>query len=167
MWILRTRRRRRLGGVLALMTAAATCLLLVLLAIGEGVQFFRLPSELVGMSEIPGVVRVGGLVEAGSIRSEIDSEGRPLTRFRVSDGRTAIEVSYVGVLPALFREGQGTVAIGRWDGKRLEAWQVLARHDETYMPPEVAAALKASGEWDTNLGGPPPARRWNGLGDGR
>jgi cytochrome c-type biogenesis protein CcmE len=85
----------------------------------------------------------------------------------VGDGRAAVEVAYRGVLPDLFREGQGTVAVGRWDGMRLDAWQVLARHDETYMPPEVAAALKASGAWNPAAGAPPPPRQWNGLGDGR
>jgi len=167
MRVARARRCRRIAWAFAVVAGAATALALALTAIGDGVQFFRSPTELAALPAQPGAVRLGGLVEAGSVRREIGAEGRPLTRFRVSDGRTSVEVSYGGILPDLFREGQGTVAVGRWDGVRLDAWQVLARHDETYMPPEVAAALKASGEWDPARGGPPPARRWNRLGDGR
>jgi cytochrome c-type biogenesis protein CcmE len=156
-----------MGWALAVVAGAGTALALALSAIGDGVQFFRPPAELAALPAQPGAVRLGGLVEAGSVRREIDGEGRPLTRFRITDGRAAVEVAYRGVLPDLFREGQGTVAVGRWDGMRLDAWQVLARHDETYMPPEVAAALQASGAWNPAAGAPPPPRHWNGLGDGR
>lgn len=163
----RARRRRRLGWALAVVAGAGTALALALAAIGDGMQFFRPPTELAALPAQSGTVRLGGLVEDGSIRREVGPDGRPLTRFRISDGRMAVEVVYGGILPDLFREGQGAVAVGRWDGTHLNAWQVLARHDETYMPPEVAAALQASGAWNPATGGPPPARRWNGLSDGR
>ncbi|MDB5378765.1 MAG: cytochrome c biosis protein CcmE, partial [Rubritepida sp.] len=85
-------------------------------------------------------------------------------RFRVTDGASTIAVTYTGVLPDLFREGQGVVAQGmmRPDGT-FAAREVLARHDETYMPPEVADALKRSGHWNPSDGAPPPAATWNTL----
>ena len=90
-------------------------------------------------------LRIGGLVENGSL---VTSEGGKRFDFKVTDGKTDLAVSYVGVVPALFREGQGVVAEGRLgpDGS-FAAATLLAKHDEKYMPPEVAEALKRSGEW--------------------
>jgi cytochrome c-type biogenesis protein CcmE len=84
--------------------------------------------------------------------------------FRVTDGTAGVEVHYVGILPDLFREGQGMVALGTLapDGS-FRAQEVLAKHDETYMPKDVADALKKSGRWRPSEGPPPPASTWNTL----
>jgi cytochrome c-type biogenesis protein CcmE len=91
-------------------------------------------------------------------------DGKPVARFRVTDGPNAVGVAYVGVLPDLFREGQGVVTLGKLgpDGV-FRASEVLARHDESYMPPEVADALKKTGHWNPNQGAAPPAASWNTL----
>jgi cytochrome c-type biogenesis protein CcmE len=87
--------------------------------------------------------------------------------FRVSDGAASLRVTYSGILPDLFREGQGVVAEGVLTPEGyFRATQVLARHDETYMPPEVADALKRAGHWQPGAP-PPPARDWNTLRPGR
>jgi cytochrome c-type biogenesis protein CcmE len=101
------------------------------------------------------MLRIGGLVEAGSVQRV---PGTTEIRFRVTDLAHAVEVSFSGVLPDLFREGQGVVANGRLgaDGT-FRASEVLARHDETYMPPEAAEALKRAGHWKP--GAPPPAQK--------
>jgi cytochrome c-type biogenesis protein CcmE len=109
------------------------------------------------------VVRVGGLVEEGSLQ-RLAERGRPTARFRITDGRASVLVSYVGILPDLFREGQGIVAIGEMhpDGV-FGATEVLAKHDETYMPRDVAAALEKSGRWNPSAGPPPSASTWDLL----
>ena len=85
-----------------------------------------------------------------------------MVRFRITDGAAAVAVTYAGILPDLFREGQGVVTLGtlQADGS-FRASEVLAKHDETYMPKEVADALKRSGHWDPKAGSPPPASTWN------
>jgi len=131
-----------LVGLLALGAAAA----LVLSAFEDNIVFFFSPSELAGKTLVPGrSIRVGGLVEEGSITKLEDGL---TTTFVITDMATTLAVRYIGVLPDLFREGQGVVAEGSLgpDGIFV-ALQVLARHDETYMPPEVAQALKDSGHW--------------------
>jgi len=149
-----TRKRRRLIalslGLLALGTATA----LVLAAFNDNLVFFYSPSDLAAKAIGPDRrIRIGGLVENASLVRE--SEG-PGVGFRVTDGKTDIAVSYSGVLPDLFREGQGVVAEGRLrpDGVFV-ATSVLAKHDEKYMPPEVADALKKAGRWQE--GGSLPA----------
>jgi cytochrome c-type biogenesis protein CcmE len=131
-----------LGLGLAALGAAAA---LALSALNETLVFFYSPSEIEAKSLAPGqTIRVGGLVEEGSVA--ITGDGS--VRFRVTDLKTALPVTYRGVLPDLFREGQGVVAQGTLgpDGA-FAASEVLAKHDETYMPPEVAEALKKSGRW--------------------
>ena len=90
--------------------------------------------------------------------------GHPGARFRITDGHAAVDVSYTGILPDLFREGQGVVTLGtmRPDGS-FRASEVLAKHDETYMPKDVADALKRTGQWRPEQGPPPPASTWNTL----
>ena len=93
--------------------------------------------------------------------------GKPEARFRVTDGKGTVTVSYGGILPDLFREGQGVVALGTLasDGT-FRASEVLAKHDETYMPKDVADALKKSGHWNPSAGPPPPASTmaaWTGV----
>lgn len=154
-----TRQQRRLsflaGGLLLLGVAAAV----VLTALSDGIVFFYGPKEaqerLANGSLKPGQrVRVGGLVEPGSV----ERGAGETVRFTVSDGVAAIRISYTGILPDLFREGQGIVAQGRFEaGGDFAALDVLAKHDETYMPPEVAEALKKSGRWkegETGKGAP-------------
>jgi cytochrome c-type biogenesis protein CcmE len=141
-----TRKRRRLiffaGGMIALGAATA----MVLSAFSDNLVFFYGPSELVAKGIGPGrLIRIGGLVEAHSVVPDpADHE----VSFRVTDGKTDLAVVYDGMLPDLFREGQGVVAEGRLDGSGVfVASNVLAKHDEKYMPPEVAAALKKAGRW--------------------
>jgi cytochrome c-type biogenesis protein CcmE len=141
-----TRKRRRLIFVLAGMSCLGIATALVLNAFDDNLVFFYSPSDLV--QKHPGTakrLRIGGLVETGSL---VTSDGGKRFQFKVTDGKTDLAVSYVGVAPALFREGQGVVCEGKLspDGS-FAAATLLAKHDEKYMPPEVAAALKKSGEW--------------------
>ena len=116
---------------------------LILLALDENLVFFHDPSALRGKSFAADQrLRVGGLVEENSVVR--DGAG---VRFNVTDGAHAVPVAYGGLLPDLFREGQGVVAEGYMRGGVFEAVSILAKHDETYMPREVAEALKASGAW--------------------
>src|SRR6185369_15556773 len=127
---------------LIVLLAAGTCLAaaegLTLSAFNDSIVFFLAPSELAAKAPPPGrSFRLGGLVEAGSVsRERID--GKPAARFRVTDGGAAVSVTFTGILPDLFREGQGIVALGtlRPDGS-FAASEVLAKHDETYMPKEI------------------------------
>ena len=118
--------------------------ILVLTALEDSVVFFQTPSQ-VAEQHVAGDrrLRVGGLVEEGSVQRGTGAE----VRFRVSDLVNTVAVSYHGILPDLFREGQGVVVEGRIRDDVLVADQVLAKHDEKYMPPEVADALKESGQW--------------------
>src|SRR6201997_3464146 len=145
-----TRKQRRLvliGGSLGVLAVAVA---LMLNAFRDSIVFFNSPSDIVEKHVGPGTrIRLGGLVKDGSlVRSDNLS-----VRFEVTDGRTGILVSYQGVLPDLFREGQGVVAEGALDsGGAFEADSILAKHDETYMPKEVADALKRSGHWKDDYG---------------
>lgn len=147
-----TRKRRRLylllAGLLALGVAAA----LVLSAFRENLVFFYSPTEVHEKHIAPGTrIRIGGLVEEGSVTRNGDS-----VTFRVTDLQTVLPVEYEGALPDLFREGQGVVAEGSLGpGGVFVATQVLAKHDENYMPPEVAEALKKSGRWQEGEGQTP------------
>ncbi len=140
------RKHRRLAFVAAGMVALGAAAALVLVAFEDSLVFFYSPSDLAEKDLPEGRrVRLGGLVEEGSVRRLADG----LTvEFRVTDLAAAVPVIYTGVLPDLFREGQGVVTEGvlRADGV-FKADGVLAKHDETYMPPEVAEALKRSGQW--------------------
>jgi cytochrome c-type biogenesis protein CcmE len=144
------RKRRRLAFVLALVAGGAGAAALSIAALKDNVLYFYGPSEVYEKHVPSGVAfRVGGLVEAQSVRK---GPG-PLVRFKVGDGRSTVPVRYEGDLPALFREGQGVVAIGKLDGAgTFEASQVLAKHDEKYMPPEVVDALKREGRWQETSG---------------
>lgn len=141
-----TPKRKRLWlvvGSLAVLGFAAT---LVLTALNDNIVFFYSPTQMVE-KQIPPErrFRMGGLVEAGSVKKSADGQE---TRFRVTDTHKTVDVVYRGLLPDLFREGQGVVAEGSLgaDGVFV-AREILAKHDENYMPPEVAKALKDSGQW--------------------
>jgi cytochrome c-type biogenesis protein CcmE len=118
---------------------------LILRAFKDNIVFFYSPSELAEQS-LPASqrLRIGGLVETGSIKREQEDR----IRFIVTDGAKSIEVTYKGLLPNLFREGQGVVAEGYLtDARHFDAKTILAKHDESYMPREVVDALKRSGRW--------------------
>jgi cytochrome c-type biogenesis protein CcmE len=140
-----TRKRKRLYlvvGGLALLAAVTT---FVLLALQSNLELFYSPSDLASQP-VPDdkFIRIGGLVENGSVKREAD--GVTLD-FKVTDGKTAVPVTYKGDVPDLFREGQGVVAEGKLHQGSFRASSVLAKHDENYMPPEVVDALKRSGHW--------------------
>ena len=159
-----TRKRRRLWLLVACGIGLGSATALALTAFRDNLVFFVSPSEIAEKAPVPGrTFRLGGLVEQGSLK-QTTRGGVPTASFRVSDGRGAVDVTYAGILPDLFREGQGVVALGtmRPDGT-FHAAEVLAKHDETYMPKDVADALKKSGHWNPAAGPPPPAATWNTL----
>lgn len=139
------RKRRRLAFAIALLVAGAGAAALVVFALKDNVLYFYSPSDVAAKHVRPGVAfRIGGLVESRSVRH---GKGAAIS-FVVTDGRSRVTVDYAGVLPALFREGQGVVALGSLDADgRFSASEVLAKHDERYMPPEVVESLKKSGRW--------------------
>jgi cytochrome c-type biogenesis protein CcmE len=140
-----TRKQRRLvliGGSLGVLAVAVG---LMLYGFSGSIVFFNSPTDVVEKNLAPGTrIRLGGLVESGSVQ-----RGDNLAvRFKVTDGKSAVAVSYQGILPDLFREGQGVVTEGVVEpGGSFKADSVLAKHDERYMPKEVADALKKSGHW--------------------
>ncbi len=159
-----TRKKRRLTVLLLCALGLGTATALTLTAFQDNIVFFRSPSDIA--REHPAgdrAFRLGGLVENGSLVRGSAPDGRPTAQFRVTDGANAVTVTYTGVLPDLFREGQGVVALGKLRDGTFQASEVLARHDETYMPPEVADALRRSGHWNPSQGAPPPAASWNTL----
>jgi cytochrome c-type biogenesis protein CcmE len=110
----------------------------------DSITYFVAPSELSEKARPGQHLRLGGLVVEGTVRRGDDGA----FRFAVTDGAVQVEVRYDGILPDLFREGQGVVAEGTWSpGQPFEAERVLAKHDERYMPREVAEAIKQRGEW--------------------
>ncbi len=158
-----TRKKRRLMVLLLAGLGLGSATALTLTAFQDNLVFFLSPSDVVARQ--PGgdrAFRLGGLVETGSVERRTGMDGKPVAIFRVTDGPNAISVTYAGVLPDLFREGQGVVTLGRLlpDGS-FRATEVLARHDETYMPPEVADALQRAGHWKPGEGAAPPASSWN------
>jgi cytochrome c-type biogenesis protein CcmE len=145
-----TRKQRRLvliGGSLGVLAIAVA---LMLNAFRDSIVFFNSPSDVAEKHIGPGTrIRLGGLVKSGSL---VRSDNLKV-RFDVTDGTHDMVVAYQGVLPDLFREGQGVVAEGALDGSGVfNADTVLAKHDETYMPKEVADALKKSGHWKDDYG---------------
>ena len=139
------RKQRRLAFVAALILASGIGALLIVSALRDNVLYFYSPSDVVKKHVQPGIpFRIGGLVRKQSLEH---GEGAEVT-FVVTDGRDETVVQYEGILPALFREGQGVVAMGQLTPAGVfVASQILAKHDERYMPPEVVNALKRSGRW--------------------
>ncbi|MBT9289101.1 cytochrome c maturation protein CcmE [Prosthecodimorpha staleyi] len=149
-----TRKQRRLtmigtaGAVLALAAG------LIFWALSDSVAFFNSPSDVMAKRLPPEQrIRLGGLVKEGSV---VRGEGTTV-RFEITDKAVSIPVTYTGILPDLFREGQGVVAEGRMTGEgSFRADHVLAKHDENYMPKEVADSLKAQGHWQGDKGADAP-----------
>jgi cytochrome c-type biogenesis protein CcmE len=138
-------RHKRFAFVVAGMVALGGATVLVLNALEGNLSYFFSPSEVAqGKAPADHVFRLGGLVENGSVQR---ADGSLTVNFVVTDNAERISVAYEGILPDLFAEGQGVVAQGRLGPNRVfVADEVLAKHDETYMPPEVAAALEAAGK---------------------
>ena len=141
-----TRKSRRLAFLLTGFTALAAAAALVLSALEDSIVFFYSPSDIAARDLAPDRrLRIGGVVAESSVKRLADGV---TTEFIVTDFANTLAVRFTGVLPDLFREGQGVVAEGRLAaGGIFRAENVLAKHDETYMPPEVADALKKSGQW--------------------
>lgn len=144
-----TRKQRRLTLVGTAVGVLGLALGLVLYAMRDNIVFFHSPADVSAKAVQPGTrFRLGGLVKEGSIKRD----GQLIT-FDVMDARSVLPVRYQGILPDLFREGQGVVAEGALDTSGVfKADTVLARHDETYMPREVADALKKQGHWQGEPG---------------
>lgn len=140
-----TRRQRRVAFLSGALAVATLAVVLLVTALGDNVLYFYSPSEAKARGVPAGrTINLGGLVEQGSI----ERPGGLETRFKVTDGEAAVAVTYLRDLPDLFREGQGVVVTGAFrDDGGFEASNVLAKHDESYMPPEVARALKDKGVW--------------------
>ena len=144
-----TRKQRRLiliGSSLGVLAIAAA---LVLSALSDSIVFFNSPTDIAEKHIAPGTrIRVGGLVKPGSVQ-----RGENLNiRFEVTDGKSDVPVRYQGIVPDLFREGQGVVTEGKLEAGGIAADMVLAKHDERYMPREVVDALKKSGRWEESAG---------------
>lgn len=140
-----TRKQRRFALIGTAVGVLALALGLVLYAMRDSIVFFHAPSDIAAKGVQPGTrFRLGGLVKEGSVQR---GAGQQIA-FEVVDTASSIPVRYQGILPDLFREGQGVVAEGVLDASgAFKADTVLARHDETYMPREVADSLKAQGHW--------------------
>jgi cytochrome c-type biogenesis protein CcmE len=145
-----TRKQKRLSIILGGLAILGVAVGLVLYALSDSIVFFYTPSEVAEKHVQPGQrFRLGGLVEKGSVAR---GEGTTVS-FAVTDTLKALPVSYTGQLPDLFREGQGVVAEGKLDAAgKFIADTVLAKHDENYMPKEVADKLKEKGLWQEGKG---------------
>jgi cytochrome c-type biogenesis protein CcmE len=140
-----TRKQRRIVLIASGLGVLLVAVLLVLSALKDSIVFFNTPTDVAEKHVAPGArFRLGGLVANGSV-----TRGDALSvRFEVTDGNRSIPVTFQGILPDLFREGQGVVAEGSLDGSGVfKADNVLAKHDERYMPKDVADALKKQGHW--------------------
>ena len=141
-------RKRRLIGVLVIVIGVGAAALVAMKSLNENMLFFVSPTDVKEQSLPPGKrFRLGGLVAGGSVSRAEDSLA---VTFVVTDGAEIVKVTFDGILPDLFREGQGIIAIGEIapDG-HFEAAEVLAKHDENYMPPEVADALEKAGHTES------------------
>jgi cytochrome c-type biogenesis protein CcmE len=145
-----TRKQKRLAVIAGGMSFIIVAVLLVMFAFSQSVAYFFMPADLAKTEVKPGTrIRLGGLVAEGSVKR---GQGSTVS-FTVTDGTGNVPVSYTGILPDLFREGQGVVTEGAFDSAHnFVADSVLAKHDENYMPKEVADRLKADGVWNEGKG---------------
>lgn len=137
-------RKKRLIIILAILLGVSATVGLGLYALQQNINLFYTPTEIVnGQAPLDARIRAGGLVKEGSV---VRDDDQLTVRFVVTDGEQDVTIAYKGILPDLFREGQGIVALGRLNQDRvLVADEVLAKHDENYMPPEVSDALEKTG----------------------
>ena len=144
-----TRKQRRLILICSSLGVLAIAAVLVLSAMSDSIVFFNSPTDIAEKHIAPGTrIRVGGLVKPGSVQ-----RGENLNiRFEVTDGKSDVVVRYQGIVPDLFREGQGVVTEGKLEAGGIAADMVLAKHDERYMPREVSDALKKAGRWEESAG---------------
>jgi len=142
---LNAKKKRRLAFAAALLVAGTAVAGVVVYGLGQNTMYFRSPSDVAAKEVGEGVAfRLGGLVEKGSLQHGAGAQ----VHFRVTDGKAVVPADFNGVLPALFREGQGVIATGAMDANgKFVVTEVLAKHDEKYMPREVVDALKRSGRW--------------------
>ena len=144
------KKTRRIQIIAIAIVALAGSTLLFGYAMRDGINFFRSPSQVAEAPPAPSeVFRIGGLVEEGSLVRDAGTQ----VSFRVTDGGASIPVTYDGILPPLFNEGEGMVGLGRFDGTTFAATEILARHDETYMPREVIDALEEQGVYRPQASG--------------
>ncbi|MFV0334278.1 MAG: cytochrome c maturation protein CcmE [Tropicimonas sp.] len=144
------KKKRRIQIIVVAFVALTGSTALIGYAMRDGINYFRPPSEIV--ADPPAareIFRIGGLVEEGTL---VRGEGETIT-FSVTDGGASVPVSYTGVLPDLFGEGQGMIGTGTYVDGTFVATEILARHDETYMPKEVVDALKEQGVYQHAGGG--------------
>ena len=139
------KKKRRIQMIVVGMALLAVSSVLIGYALKDGIEFFRSPTQIVENRPGPSErFRVGGLVEVDSL---VRGEGEAIT-FVVTDGNEMVNVSFTGILPDLFSEGQGVVATGKLVGDVFVASEILAKHDEDYMPKEVIDALKEQGIYE-------------------
>lgn len=144
------KKQRRIQILIITAVALAVSTALIGYAMRDGINFFRSPSQII--AEPPPateVFRIGGLVEEGTLTR---GEGEEIT-FRVTDGGASVPVTYTGILPDLFGENEGMVGLGTYENGVFRASEILARHDEDYMPREVVDALKEQGVYKEPEGG--------------
>ncbi|WP_108484278.1 cytochrome c maturation protein CcmE [Oceaniglobus ichthyenteri] len=136
------KKKRRIQVIVVAAVALTLSTALIGYAMRDGINFFRSPAQIFAEPPLPSeVFRIGGLVAEGTL---VRGQGETIT-FSVTDGAAIVPVSYTGVLPDLFGEGEGMVGTGRYVDGVFQAHEILARHDETYMPKEVIDALKEQG----------------------
>lgn len=142
MSLMSLKKRRRVQIIAIAAVALILSSAIIGYALRDGINYFRSPTQVVEAPPAPTeTFRIGGLVEEGSL---VRGQGETV-KFRVTDGNKTVAVEYTGVLPDLFGEGQGVVALGRYVNGIFEATEILAKHDENYMPKEVVDALKEQG----------------------
>ncbi|WP_294621090.1 cytochrome c maturation protein CcmE [uncultured Roseovarius sp.] len=155
---MKTLKKKRRVQIIALAAVAlVVSTALIGYAMRDGINFFRSPSQVMAEPPEPTeVFRIGGLVEGGSL---VRGEGETI-RFKVTDGGASVPVAYTGVLPDLFEENQGMVGMGSYRDGVFEATEILAKHDEDYMPKEVVDSLKEQGVYQE------PGQEYNGHNSG-
>ena len=150
-----TPRQKRMVTVVAIVAGVGIATAFALKAFNQNLLYYYSPTQVhAGEAPASRSIRVGGLVENGSLARK---PGSMEVTFVLTDYAQKVPVSYTGVLPDLFREGQGVIARGRMDGNRFVAEEVLAKHDENYMPPEVADSLKPHMDAANSATGAPAA----------
>jgi cytochrome c-type biogenesis protein CcmE len=161
---MRAPKKRRLYLVLACGLCLCAAAGLSLAAFSSTLTYFLSPHEVFAKNPPVGEsFRLGGIVQVGSVKTTLNGD-TPTTSFNVTDGQAAVPVTFSGVLPDLFREGQGVVAIGAMaTNGTFTADEVLAKHGASYMPKDVEEALKNSGKWNPKFGPPPAAATWNTM----